>query len=324
MSKKWDIPGEITNVRLAPDNKILSYEIRTNKGNLTTRHRSMIKGTPNIDNEANIPIIVDNPSAPGDGSATPEPAEAWSTEDRLRAKSATIHTLEADDPILKTSSPDRPRSAVEYFPSWINISGMKAVSDSCDQTATAATIPSWPSRESSDCQAATMATKPSRPDSALTEQREETQVSMTAKEGSVLLTNHTSWQSVHQGSQGGTHQSNRKFLAPWFLQDLQKFGCGQDPRIHNTMPKSSCTMMCFLGTYAVGMTIAFLVAVVVGVVTTGTCQEIFNGRNTSDFQEANTRQTNIMVDFFSEVEAKGSASRGPSVRLQVANHLLYC
>ena len=27
VSKKWDIPGEITNVRLAPDNKILSYEI---------------------------------------------------------------------------------------------------------------------------------------------------------------------------------------------------------------------------------------------------------------------------------------------------------
>ena len=72
------------------------------------------------------------------------------------------------------------------------------------------------------------------------------------------------------------------------------------------MPKSSCSMMCFLGTYAVGMTIAFLVAVVVCVVTTGTCQEIHNGRNASNFQEAQTRQTNIMVDFFSDVEAKGS------------------
>ena len=54
------------------------------------------------------------------------------------------------------------------------------------------------------------------------------------------------------------------------------------------------------------MTIAFLVAVVVCVVTTGTCQEIHNGRNASNFQEAQTRQTNIMVDFFSDVEAKGS------------------
>ena len=171
MSKKWNIPGEITNVRLAPDNKILSYEIRTNNGNLTTRHRSMIKRTPNINNEANIPVIVDNPSAPGDDTAIPEPAETWSRGGRLRAKSATIHTLEADDPISKTSSPDRPKSAVEYFSSWINISGMKEVdSDSRNQTATAATIPSWPRRESSNCQAATMATKPSRPDFALTEQ----------------------------------------------------------------------------------------------------------------------------------------------------------
>ena len=64
-------------------------------------------------------------------------------------------------------------------------------------------------------------------------------------------------------------------------------------------------MVCFLGSYAVGMTIAFLVAVTVCVVTTGTCQEISN-RNSSDFQEAQTRQTNIMVDFFSEVGAKGS------------------
>ena len=85
VSKKWDIPGEITNVRLAPDNKILSYEIRTNNGNLTTRHRSMIKRTPNINNEANIPVIVDNPSAPGDDTAIPEPAETWSRGGGLRA-----------------------------------------------------------------------------------------------------------------------------------------------------------------------------------------------------------------------------------------------
>ena len=77
MSRKWDIPGEITNVRLALDNKIWSYEIRTNNGNLTTRHRSMIKGTPNINNEVNIPIVVDDPRAPGDDTGIPEPA-TWS------------------------------------------------------------------------------------------------------------------------------------------------------------------------------------------------------------------------------------------------------
>ena len=59
----------------------------------------MIKGTPNINNEANIPVIVDNPSAPGDDTTFPEPAETWSRGGRLRAKSGTIHTSEADDPI---------------------------------------------------------------------------------------------------------------------------------------------------------------------------------------------------------------------------------
>ena len=33
------------------------------------------------------------------------------------------------------------------------------------------------------------------------------------------------------------------------------------------MPKSSCTMVCFLGSYAIGVTIAFLVAVTVCVIT---------------------------------------------------------
>ena len=170
MSKKWNIPGEITNVRLAPDNKILSYEIRTNNGNLTTRHRSFIKKIPQINNEANVPVIVDDPSAPSDDTEIPEPSETWTRGGRLRAKLSTIHTLEADDPISKISSPDRSNSAVEYFSSWINISGMKEVdSDSSNQTATTATVPSWPGRESPDCQAATMATIPSRPDSTPTE-----------------------------------------------------------------------------------------------------------------------------------------------------------
>ena len=66
---------------------------------------------------------------------------------------------------------------------------MKAAdSNSSNQTATAATIPSWPSKESSNCKAVTMVTKPSRPDSALTEQGEETQVSKLTKEGRGLPT----------------------------------------------------------------------------------------------------------------------------------------
>ena len=266
----------------------------------------MMKATPKVNIEANtIPAIVDAPD--DDDTKTSDPANIWSRGDRLRAKTATIH--EADDLILKTSSPDRPRSAVEDFPSRISISSMKAVSNSSNQTATAAIIPSWPGGESSDSKTTNIATKPSRPDSAL---REETQVSMAAKEGSLLLTNHTSCQGVHKESQVGTHQSNRRFLAPWFLQDLHKFDIGQGTRICNTsqerlkMPKASCTMMCFLGTYAVGMTVAFSISVVVCIITTGDCQEIHNGRNASNFQEAQTRQTFFEANFFSDVEVKGS------------------
>ena len=72
------------------------------------------------------------------------------------------------------------------------------------------------------------------------------------------------------------------------------------------MPKASCLMTCFLSLYAVGMTVAFLISVVVCIVTTGDCQEIHNGRNASNFQEAQTRQTFFEANFFSDVEAKGS------------------
>ena len=61
----------------------------------------MIKSVPNVNNEANsIPDIVDDS---GDDPKTDKPANTWSRGDRLRAKTVTIH--EADDLILKTSSP---------------------------------------------------------------------------------------------------------------------------------------------------------------------------------------------------------------------------
>ena len=61
ISRKWDISGKFSKIRQAPDGKILSYEILTDKGHLTTRHRSMIKSVPNVNNESNnIPGIIDD------------------------------------------------------------------------------------------------------------------------------------------------------------------------------------------------------------------------------------------------------------------------
>ena len=146
ISKKWDIPGQITKIRLAHDEKFLSYEIRTDKGHLTTRHRIMIKAIPKVNIEANIvPAIVD---ALDDDSKTPDPENIWSRGDRLRAKTVTIH--EADDLMLKTSSHEKPSYAGEDFHSQISISSMKAVSSSSNQVATVAGIPSEPGGESSD------------------------------------------------------------------------------------------------------------------------------------------------------------------------------
>ena len=53
-------------------------EIMTDKGQLTTRHRSMIKATPKVNIEANIvPAIVDDPD---DDSKTPDPTNIWSQQ----------------------------------------------------------------------------------------------------------------------------------------------------------------------------------------------------------------------------------------------------
>ena len=72
----------------------------TDKGHLTTRHRSMIKSVPNFNNEANnIPDIIDDS---GEDPNTDEPA-TWSRGDRQRAKKVTIH--EAEEAILKNSIP---------------------------------------------------------------------------------------------------------------------------------------------------------------------------------------------------------------------------
>ena len=69
------------------------------------------------------------------------------------------------------------------------------------------------------------------------------------------------------------------------------------------MPKASCT--CILYLYAVGMTVGFMIAVVVCIATTKDCQQIHNGENVTDFQEAQTKQTFFEANFFSQVQDKG-------------------
>ena len=55
--KKWSIKAEVTNVRLAPDNQILSYELKTENDKLTTRHRAYMKKLPKNNPDNNIPVV---------------------------------------------------------------------------------------------------------------------------------------------------------------------------------------------------------------------------------------------------------------------------
>ena len=81
ISRKRDISAKISRIRQAPNGKILSYEILTDKGHLTTRHRSMIKSVPNVNNESNnIPGIIDDDDS-GEVPNTEVPA-TWSRGDR--------------------------------------------------------------------------------------------------------------------------------------------------------------------------------------------------------------------------------------------------
>ena len=74
-------------------------------------------------------------------------------------------------------------------------------------------------------------------------------------------------------------------------------------------------MLCAITIYAMGIAIAFLVSITVCVLTSNTCQRISN-RNTSDFQEAQISETNVQVDFFSEVETTGTKITKNGARCQ--------
>ena len=146
---------------------------------------------PQNNPETNVPNVIDG----DDDTDIPGPAEtnaAWTRGGRLRAKLSSIHISEPDDPdsSSKLSSTSRSDSAVEYFSSWISISGMKEVESApSGQTTTMATISSGQGRRS--------------PDSTPAEQGEQAQAAMSSKvskpadKGGALRTNSSSWQNAH-------------------------------------------------------------------------------------------------------------------------------
>ena len=60
-TKKWDSTGEITEIRVAFDNKIVSYEILVN-GNNAIRHRKYLRKIPeNVFPESvDVPVLAED------------------------------------------------------------------------------------------------------------------------------------------------------------------------------------------------------------------------------------------------------------------------
>ena len=99
----WDIPAEITGIRVAPDNKILSYNLLQDNGTQTTRHRTYIRATlpdDNVDGEVEgaDPSLVEP-----DDAAVDDPADIH----------GTIH-----DPVMPVSSRLRSRARVAALVEW--------------------------------------------------------------------------------------------------------------------------------------------------------------------------------------------------------------
>ena len=99
----WDIPAKITGIRVAPDNKILSYNLLQDNGTQTTRHRTYIRATLPDDNVDGEVEGADQSLVQPDDAAVDEPADIH----------GTIH-----DPVMPVSSRLRSRARVATLVEW--------------------------------------------------------------------------------------------------------------------------------------------------------------------------------------------------------------
>ena len=72
------------------------------------------------------------------------------------------------------------------------------------------------------------------------------------------------------------------------------------------MPKTGCTGTCCLIVYALGVTVGFILSVVICIATSKDCQLIRNGENLTDFQQSQAKQTFFEANIFSQVQDTGA------------------
>ena len=332
ISRKWDQPGIISKVREAPCGKILSYEIITDKGHTTTRHRSMIKSVPNINNEsADLPIVDDSGEDPKDDDQT----NKWSRGERLRAKKALIH----EDLILKTSTlaelnqqheaeypisnPEDQHGQSQHHEAGDQISSPAErcqhgnnFFDQASKNIMKAQSAHSESHARSVVTEKAIATRPSRANSALAESPF---ISTIVEEQRAPATSLTSYTTFRRGSQARPLASVTGCLAPGLAGQeslsliegrFEEQICKRKiTRIYISrslrMSRTTCSGTCCLIAYALAVTVGLVLSVVICIATSKEFQLFQSGKNLTDFQQSQATQTVYEANIFSSIQETG-------------------
>ena len=163
-----------------------------------------------------------------------------------------------------------------------------------------------------------IATRSSQANSALAESPS---ISTIVEEQRTQDTSVTSYTTSRRGSQAGPSTSVTGCLAPYqayqgslslIVDRFEEQICWRivtriniSRNLSLKMPKTGCTGTCCLIVYALGVTVGFILSVVICIATSKDCQLIRNGENLTDYQQSQAKQTFFEANIFSQVQDTG-------------------
>ena len=321
ISRKWDQPGTVTKVREAPCGKILSYEVLTDRGHTTVRHRSMIKSVPNINNEnVDLPIVD-----PGHDSDDDDQAK-WSRGGRLRSKKALIqenlsqksstlpercdhheakHSVSNGQVQLDKNQHNEERSQVsspvEPYQHG-NSFGIQTIKISLQAHSAPPESHGGPVVTNE-----ALVTKTSQAESAVARL---SPITTRVQEPEELATPVTSLTVSHKETPGlpwtsvpvhiSTEPAGQEVLSETFK---------WSPHIHisesRKMAKLTCSGPCVLMAYALIVTLGLVLTIVICISTSKECNLFQDGRNSTDYQQSQASQTVYEANIFSSIHETG-------------------
>ena len=321
ISRKWDQPGTVTKVREAPCGKILSYEVLTDRGHTTVRHRTMIKSVPNTNNEnVDLPIVD-----PGHDSDDDDQAK-WSRGGRLRSKKALIqenlsqksstlpercdhheakHSVSNGQVLLDQNQHNEGRSQVsspvEPYQHG-NSFGIQTIKISLQAHSAPPESHGGPVVTNE-----ALVTKTSQAESAVARL---SPITTRVQEPEELATPVTSLTVSHKETPGlpwtsvpvriSTEPAGQEVLSEAFK---------WSPHIHisesRQMAKPTCSGPCVLMAYALIVTLGLVLTIVICISTSKECNLFQDGRNSTDYQQSQASQTVYEANIFSSVNQNG-------------------